>query len=380
MKRSLRRCWAEVDLSAIRHNLSAIRSLLPRGCDVMGVVKANAYGHGLPLVSRCLAREGVRRFLVANVAEAESLRRAAPRAWILLAGPALAEEMEWAVRQPRMEFTLSSGDELQALERAARQAKAVASAHFKVDTGMGRLGCRAEEAAALIARAATSRWVRVEGVFTHLANAEADPADCRRQFARLLAAVEGVAQRGFRARFLHLHNSAAVVNLPADPRLTHARPGIALYGYGEPCAAWRRALGRHALRPALAWKARVALVREVAKGTRISYGGAFCAPRRMRIGVLPFGYADGFSRRLSNLGEVLVRGQRCRVLGRVTMDMTMVDLSRLPAVERGDEVVLIGRQGREEITARAIADRIGTISYEVLCGIGARVPRLAVGD
>jgi len=379
MRRKALRCWAEVDLSAIRHNLSAIRSLLPRGCEVMGVVKANAYGHGLADVSRRLAREGVRRFLVANAAEAEALLRAVPRAWVLLAGPALPDEVEWAVRQPRLAFAISSEEELRAIARVANRARVLTTAHLKVDTGMGRLGCRVDDAAALIARAATSRGVRVEGVFTHLANAEADPAECQLQFARLLAAREAIARRGFRASFLHLHNSAAVVNLPADPRLTHARPGIALYGYGEPRAAWRRALGRRALRLALAWKARVALVREVAKGSRISYGGTFRAPRRMRVGVLPFGYADGFSRRLSNLGEVLVRGRRCRVLGRVTMDMTMVDLSRLPAVERGEEVVLIGRQGQEEITAREIADRIGTISYEVLCGIGARVPRLTVG-
>jgi alanine racemase len=215
-------------------------------------------------------------------------------------------------------------------------------------------------------------------MFSHMAKAEADPAACCAQLSRLMRPVDELARRGLRPGLLHLHNSAAVVNLPEDPRLALARPGIAIYGLGEPRAMWRRKLGDRPLRPALSLKARVALVREVAKGATISYGGTFRAPRAMRVGVLPFGYADGFSRRLSNLGEVLVRGRRCRVLGRVTMDMTMVDLSGVPSARWGDEVVVLGRQGGDEITASDVADRIGTISYEVLCGIGARVPRVIV--
>jgi alanine racemase len=378
MSRAPLRCWAEVSAAALRRNLSGIRGLLPRGCEAMGVVKANAYGHGLAAVAKVLAGEGVTRFLVANAAEAEALLKAVPRARILLAGPTVPGEIEWAVRQPRLAFALSSSGEFFAIQRAAKEAGVSTAVHLKVDTGMGRIGCRPEEAVALFARVAASGRVRAEGMFSHMAKAEAGPAECRVQFASLARVVDELARRGIRPGLLHLHNSAAVVNLPADARLTLARPGIALYGCGEPRAAWRRALGGRPLRPVLSWKARVALVREVPKGTAISYGGTFRAPRRMRVGVLPFGYADGFSRRLSNLGEVLVRGKRCRVLGRVTMDMTMVDLTRAPDTRWGDEAVILGRQGGDEITAMEVADKLGTISYEVLCGIGARVPRVVV--
>lgn len=378
MKSLSLRCWAEVDLSALRHNLLRIRSLLPRGCEVMGVVKANAYGHGLPAVSRALAARGVRMFLVANVVEAEALLRAVPRARVLLAGPTVPGELDWAVRQRGLVFALSSADEFRRIERAAEKAGVSTAVHLKVDTGMGRIGCRVEEAADLFARVARSRRVRAEGIFSHMARAEADPAECRQQFARLMRPVEELERRGVRVGAIHIHNSAAVVNLVLNDRLAFARPGIALYGLGEPLAAWRRRLGNRPLRPVLAWKARVALVREVPKGTTISYGGTFRAPRRMRVGVLPAGYADGVSRKLSNCGEVLVRGRRCPILGRVTMDMTMVDLSRAPAARWGDEAVLIGKQGGDEITAGEIADRVGTISYEILCGISARVPRVVV--
>ena len=372
------RCWAEVSLGAIRHNLLRIRSLLPRDCEVMGVVKANAYGHGLPAVSRALAAQGVRRFLVANIAEVEVLLQAVPRAKVLLAGPTIPGELDWAVRQRELAFALSSAAELQRIERAAKKAGVSTAIHLKVDTGMGRIGCRVEESREIFARVARSAHVRAEGIFSHMARAEADPDDCRKQLARLMRPVEELERRGGKVGAIHIQNSAAVVNLIPNDRLTHARPGIALYGLGEPRAVWRRRLGDRPLQPVLAWKARVALVREVPKGTTISYGGTFRAPRRMRVGVLPAGYADGISRKLSNCGEVLIQGRRCPILGRVTMDMTMVDLSRTPAARWGDEAVLIGKQGGDEITAGEVADRAGTISYEILCGISARVPRVGV--
>ncbi|MCC7517631.1 MAG: alanine racemase [Verrucomicrobiae bacterium] len=375
MKPPALRCWTEVDLSAFRHNLSRIRSLLPRGCEIMGVVKANAYGHGLAETSRFLATRGVRIFLVANATEAEALLRAVPRAMALLAGPTVPGEIEWAVRRRGVIFALSDREELQRIERAAARAGATATIHLKVDTGMGRIGCRTEEAVQLFMEVARSHRVCAAGLFSHMARAEADPAECRRQLARLLQPVEELERQGLDVGALHIHNSAAVANLDPNGRLTYARPGLALYGLGEPAAAWRRRLGGEALRPALVWKTRVALIRDVPKGTAISYGGTFRAPRRMRVGVLAAGYADGVSRKLSNLGSVLVGGFRCPILGRVTMDMTMVDLSRVPDARWGDEAVLIGRQGGEEITAREIAEQIGTISYEVLCGIGVRVAR-----
>ena len=350
------RCWAEVDLAALRHNVAAIRRRID-SARLMAVVKADAYGHGLAEVARTLQNCGVDAFAIANLAEALALREVVgPAPLILLFGAAFAFEVD-ALLAHNITPTITTLAEAKRIAAAARRRVDV---HVEIDTGMGRVGFWQAEAGVALQQIAALPQLQITGVYTHFPVADENLPETRRQLEQFLTVTRGYPLR-------HAANSAAILNLP-EARLAMVRPGLALYGI---------ALGADDFQAVLTFKSLVAHVKTVAAGRTISYGQTFIAAAPMRIATVAAGYADGFSRQLSNKAEVLIAGHRCRVVGRVTMDQIMVDVTHVPEVNCGAEVVFIGRQGQATITATEVAEWQGTIAWEVLCGIpnSPRVPR-----
>ena len=374
------RCWAEINLSALAFNLQRIRSLLPSSCGVIGVIKADAYGHGLFQIAQTLATPQTQTLAGANMVEAEIASRAVPRTDLLLLCPLLPSEIAEAVHRPRWFPTLSNQEEFEAFEKAARRYKKRIRVQIKLDTGMGRLGGFPNEILLLLQRINLSRWIRAAGLYTHLASADNNLHESLQQIKRLYAFCREVVYQGGSIPPLHFQNSAGTLRISIPQPIYNVRPGLALYGIPIPLRAWQQRFGQHPLQPVLSWKTRVALVRQVPKGTRISYGGTFRTQKQTRIAVLSAGYADGISRKLSNRGEVLIHSNRCRILGRVTMDMIIADITRISKTRWGDTVTLIGKNGQEEITANEMAQWAETIPYEILCNISKRVPRISVHD
>ncbi len=365
-----RRCWAEVDLAALRHNVGALRAALPPGTGVMAIVKANAYGHGLGPVATAL-HSAVEAFGVANLAEAVELRRHVAGARVLLLGPALPEERPIVVASG-LEAVVSSLEEGHAYA-ALGSAERPARLHLAVDTGMGRIGIAEPKALALAKALAALPGVRLVGVGTHLPSADEDDAFTREQLTRWAALAGALREAGLVEPELHALNSAGTLaygaTCPGGPGWL-ARTGLALYGSAPLPEAQPR------LRPVLTWKTRITLLRDLPPGTSLSYGRTYTTPAPMRVATLAAGYADGYRRHLSGAGaEVLIRGHRCPVRGRVTMDQILADVSAVPGVAEGDEVVLLGRQGGEEILAAELAQKAGTIPWEIFTGLAPRVAR-----
>ncbi len=338
----------------------------------MAVVKADAYGHGAVPVARTALDAGATWLGVAIPEEAVPLRAAGIASRILVLGPIAPEQVEIVVAQD-LDQCVSDLSQVDALNRAAHARGRVLALHLKVDTGMGRVGLHPREARQAGEQIRGLSCVRLVGLMTHFAEAEAeDPAFAREQLARFAEAARDLAAAGFGALIRHAANSAGLLFLP-EARLDLVRPGIMLYGYHP------RGLQRPAeplLQPALRLRTGISQIHDVGQGESVSYGRSFVAPRDLRVATLPVGYADGIGRLLSNRGCVLVRGRRVSIIGRVCMDMTMIDVTGVPDVRVGDEVVLIGRQGTKEISADEVAEIQRTISYEVLCRIGPRVPRV----
>jgi alanine racemase len=360
---------AEVSLDALEANLAAIRSRAG-GLPVMGVVKADAYGHGAVPVARALAAAGIDRLAVALLEEAQELRRAGIEVPILVMGPLEPAQMEAVVRE-RVTPALFREDQIAALQAAASRAGRPAPFHLKVDTGMGRLGVPWTLAGALLEILARSPALALEGVFSHLACAD-DPDHplTRVQRERFDEVVGLIRSRGYAPPLLHLANSAAVLDrLPEG--LTLVRPGLLLYGYRP--SPRNRAIP---LAPVLRLTSRIVLVKEVPEGEAVGYGATFVARRKSRIATVAAGYDDGVIRSLSNRGHFLVRGRRVPIAGRISMDLTTLDVTDIPEAALGDEAVLIGSQGGELQGADQVAAEAGTVSWEILCGIGWRVPRL----
>jgi alanine racemase len=360
------RVWAEIDLDALADNVRLLKSQA-NGAALLAVVKANAYGHGAVAMARAAVAAGADRLGVICVDEGEQLRRAGITAPILVMGHTPAEE---ARRLVDLSLTPSvvSREMALALARVASERGIEVAVHLKVDTGLNRYGLPPSEAADL------GRWLRdlagvqVEGLFTHFASAdEGDKSYALEQHRLFLSVAEQLDWVPIR----HVSNTATLLDMP-DMSLEMVRPGLGIYGC-YPSAQVNRSLP---LRPALSLKSRVARLNSLAPGESVSYGRIWRASRPSLIGLVLCGYADGVPRALSNRGSVLVRGQRAPIVGRVCMDMCMVDLSDIPDVAVDDEVVIIGRQGEEEISADEVAELCGTIGYEILCGISARVSRL----
>jgi len=367
--------WAEVDLSAITHNIAEL-SRVSRPARLMAVVKANAYGHGAVRIARQSLAAGAQSLGVARIDEAIRLREAGLEAPILIFGytpPALAD----ILLDQELTTMVASLESAQALSEAAVSRGAKVRVHLKVDTGMGRLGLVAGDARPEDAMAAALEIVRLpglvpEGIFTHFATADsADKTYAREQFERFLALLDRLRGEGVEFPVRHAANSAAIIDLP-ETHLDLVRAGIALYGLAPSAEV---DLQRVDLRPALTLKARIVHLKQVPAGFKVSYGTTYTAPQPTVIATVPLGYADGYSRRLSSRGSMLVGSQRAPIAGRVCMDMTMLDVGGIRGVAVGDEVVAFGRQGTASLTADEIAETTGTLNYEVVARLTARVPR-----
>ena len=365
--------WAEVSLGALRRNYRVLRQLVGKQVEICAVVKADAYGHGARECARTLEAEGARWLGLTSTSEGLDLRQAGIQGRIFLMTGFWQGDEEDVVRG-QLTPAIWQPWHIERLQQAAGKLPDKFSVHLKVDTGMGRLGAGVDELPALLAQLRAADHLCLEGVFTHLASAEVvGAADVQQQLAGFDKAVALVKREGFSPKYFHAANSAALVLLP-QARKNLVRPGISLYGYYLPFAG-KAAIEPPAVEPVLSWKARVISLRELAAGSALGYNGAFVTRRRSRIAVLPVGYADGLSRRLSSRGQVIVRGACAPMVGRISMDLTLVDMTDVPGVQVGDEVILIGANGGLRITAWDHANLAETIPYEVLCSISKRVPR-----
>jgi alanine racemase len=371
------RCWAEVDLDALRGNLAWIRHRVGPKVKILTVVKADAYGHGLKQIAALLMQSGTDVFGVANLAEAAAIRRVGKGWPILMLGTLLPDEMETAIKD-HVRATLSSIEQATALSQVATRLQRTATVHVKIDTGMGRLGARPGDALALIRAIAALPGLALEGLYTHYASAEDDAPFSQTQATRFQSVIRDVAAAGIEIPLIHANNSAALLHQP-DTTFQLVRPGLLVYGIVPEGTRADLAGLRKFFQPALSLKCRVGFVKEIRKGDSLSYGRTFTASRKMKIATLTAGYGDGFLRAGSNRAEVLIQGRRCKVLGRITMDQTLVDVSKLASVHVGDEAVLIGSQKAQTISATELATWCGTIPWEILTAITYRVPRLYRG-
>ena len=369
--RGRRQTWIEVDLDALAGNLKAVQGHLSRRCRVLAVVKADAYGHGAVPVCRRLEAEGVDALGVATTEEGLALRDAGVATPILVLGPADADQIA-AMIDASLTPAISNPASLDAVVAVADERGCRIPIHIKIDTGMGRLGFLPDQVPAALALLSRARdRAQLAGVFTHLASAD-DPDDVftRSQIERFDGILARVREEGFKPQFVHAANSGAILHHP-DAWFDTVRPGILLYGaHPSPKS------GRLDLKPVLSFRSRLVQVKQLPAGSPVGYGRAFVTRRPGPIGIVPAGYADGLSRALAETGGALVGGHLVPYAGRISMDYATLDLASVPAAREGDEVVLLGRQNDQTITADAFASWAGTIPYEALCGIGPRVPRL----
>jgi len=369
----LRPVWAEIDLSAIENNIREIRRLTKPSAKVMAVVKANAYGHGAVAVSKTVLTNGADWLAVALLQEAVELREAGFSVPILILGYTPLEQMELVITND-LRQTIYSLEQAEALSSAAGKAGRKATVHIKVDTGMGRIGfLPKQESIDSIIKIARLPHLEVEGIYTHFAIADAEDKDYTiEQLQYFQWLLDQLAKSGLHISIRHAANSAGLIDLP-EAHFDLVRPGLILYGMYPSNEVQKTKLF---LRQAMSLKAEVSYVKQVAKGTAISYGCTFVTARHSQIASLPLGYADGYTRLLSNNTDVLIKGKRAPIVGRVCMDQCMIDVTGFADVAMGDEVVLMGRQENEFISAEEIASRIGTINYEVVCMFSSRVPRV----
>ena len=369
---SLRRAWVEVDLAALRRNYRHLGGRVAPAKS-LAVVKADAYGHGAVAVAHALEAEGGERLAglaVATAEEAIELREAGVESQIVVLSP-LPPEAAPVLQRYRLTPVISSLESFQALKAFSKGCGWVAPLHLKFDTGMTRLGIDAREASSLFELLRASPQVRLEGVMSHLAEAETPDSESNRMQQERFAEVISLLTPAERAAMtVHLANSAGALHLPAA-RFDWVRLGIALYGYDS---AGRLSAD---LEPVLSVEAEIVQVKSIPAGTRVGYGGRWVADRPSRIGIVPVGYADGYSWRLGNRAEVLVGGQRAPVVGSVSMDLLAVDVTGV-AADVGSRATLLGRQGAERISAVELAADVGTIPYQLLCLFGLRLPRRTV--
>lgn len=351
--------WAEVDLGALESNIRRLRARVGRGVKLLFVVKANAYGHGAVACAKRAQKRRLADWLgVSSVEEGVILRESGVKLPILVLGSLYPFESFLAGVEHRLTPTVASVEAARRLAQAARQLGRAVDCHLKVDTGMGRIGMSPAALEEAVRFLSSEPRVRVQGVYTHLACAESDAAYTRAQLKRFQSVLPLVS-----APLVHAANSAGALKHPAS-RFDMVRPGLACYGLYS------------GFDPVLSLKSKIVFLKTLPKGAAVSYGATWRSRGRRRLATIPAGYADGVPRRLSNRGLVLIGGKRCPIVGAVTMDMLMVDATDAPRARVGDDVVLLGRQGREEITAGEWAKRLGTIPYEVTTSISARVPRV----
>ncbi len=369
------RTWAEIDLDALSRNLAAVRTLAGAGVEVMLVLKADAYGHGAVPVAWHLLRQGVSILGVGDSTEALELRAAGITTPILILGAVVAGEMEDVIRGGIL-VTVHSSDRVRALRRAAEQSQTRVGVHLKVDTGMGRLGCHPKRAVGIAREVTRSRRLDLQGVCTHLAGTKpGGNGESARQLARFRSVLAALAKDGIQPPWRHAYASNALLEGSASPggptpEFNLVRPGLALYGVATGAGAQGR------LEPALSWRTQIVFLKDHPRGSRIGYAGTFTTRRPSRVATLPVGYSDGYRFAFSNNAEVLVRGQRCPVVGRVSMDYVTVDVTDVAGARVGDVVTLLGTDGAARLPVEELAERAQTIPYEIFCGIGRRVRRI----
>ncbi|NPV53497.1 MAG: alanine racemase [Firmicutes bacterium] len=373
---------AEINLDNIAHNMREIRRKIGPGPEIMAVVKADAYGHGAEKVSATVLGSGATWLGVATVEEGILLRKSGIIAPILILGTIFPPQAKRALRYG-LTVTVSDYEFAEALALCATQEGRRAKVHVKIDTGMSRIGVTPGDAVSFVRRLAALPNIEIEGVFTHFATADSDLDFARVQLDRFNGVLASLSEGGIKIPIRHAANSAAILTL-LESHFNMVRAGIIIYGL-SPFGLQGRMPSHHGpgsspnptldLRPALSLKTRVAYVKRVPAGTPVSYGCTHVTRCATTIATLPIGYADGLIRALSNKGHVLIKGQRCPIVGTICMDTCMVDAGDLE-VEAGDEAVLIGRQDNREITAEEVADAAGTINYEIVCAISKRVPRI----
>ncbi len=370
MELDSRPVWVEIHLERIAHNLAEVRKRVGPSPEIMAVVKADAYGHGASYVAGAALEAGASRLAVAYIEEGVYLRQQGFQVPIQAMAGLLPQQIDLALE---WDITMSLGDLQMAQEVSsrARANKKEAIVHIKVDTGMGRYGIPTGQSE-MVRDIYRLPELFVEGVFTHMATAdELDKSFSREQFKRFAAIIQELKTEGLEIPLRHVSNSATVIDLP-EMALDLVRPGIMMYGLWPSQEVKKDVVF---LKPVLEWKALVAQVKELPAGHPVSYGRTYHTPGKARVALLPVGYADGYSRSLSNKGYVLIRGQRAPIRGRVCMDQFVVDVTRIPNVKVNDEAVLIGVQGEQSIDAHDLAQIQRTINYEVVATIGKRVPR-----
>lgn len=368
----LRPTVAEVDLDALAHNYHQIRGRVHPGVRILAVVKDNAYGHGAVVVARELERLGVDLLGVAIASEGIELRDGGIKKPILVLSGIYEEEIDSVFEYDLIPIVFD-GKIAEFLSHKAERKNRRVKVHLKFDTGMGRLGVPVEGARKFLEHIKGLPNLVIDGVASHFSMA--DEEYTRGQLKAYKGVVELFDGDGIRPTHWHISSSAPMIDFP-DSWFNLIRPGIMIYGsYPN-----RKYIGRIALRPVMRLRTAIGCLKKVPAGAKISYGGTYITQRESFIATLPIGYGDGYNRLLSNRGEVLLKAKRVPVVGRICMDMTMADVTDVEGVSAGDEVVLMGRQGGDEITVEEIAEKIGTISYEVLCGVGKRVPRVYTRD
>ena len=373
--------WAEIDLSAARYNFREIRKLanaqleprMIRNVDILSVVKADSYGHGMNEIAKVLEKEGGRFFAVSNVDEAVTLRLSGNKHPILLFETTFPELAKTIVTHDLIP-SVCTLDFVEALDRAARRVRKIVEVHVKVDTGMSRLGVLHTDAVQFVKDIARFKNIRIEGIFTHFPVADTDKAFTEKQIEAFSDVIAELIKNGIPFKYLHAANSMGIGGYK-NRYFNLARPGVMLYGL-YPSHDLHAVVS---LKPVMSVKARVLFVKTIRRGSGISYGHTFKALSDIPTAVLGIGYSDGYRRAFSNTAHVLINGLPCPVLGRVTMDQTIVDISlalRGGAIKIGDEAVVLGSQRGSEITADDLAEWAGTINYEIVCNLGNRLPRV----
>lgn len=365
----------EIDLAAVRNNLSIIRQKAGKTCKIMAVVKADAYGHGVTEVAKLLEAENVDYFAVAMLEEALRLRADDINRPIIILG-GIFEGQEGALFDHNLTSMVFSLEMIRKINEEGSKRGKKGKIHLKIDTGMGRLGIQPEEVNSFCRAISTMQNIEIEGVATHFSCADfipgsTDAAFTELQIERFKGCIAEIKSLGYEIPLIHAANSAAIFNFP-DSIFNLVRPGIMLYG-SYPSPLVKRIKG---LKGAMSLKTKIIDIKDVDEGFGVSYGRTFITSARQRIAVVPVGYADGYRRELSNKGEVLVRGKRAGIAGKVCMDMTMLDVTGIKGVENGDEVSLFGGKGANAISIDEFAEVVGTIPYEIMCGISQRVPRV----
>ena len=372
----IRPAWVEVDLDILANNMREIRRIVDNKAEVTAVIKANAYGHGSCILAPILAKNGANRFAVAELDEAIELRQHGITEPILVLGTVLPDQVKEVVLYG-IDIAVFNYDIAKAFSDEAVRQHRIIRLHIKIDSGMGRIGYQPNvESIEEIVRISKLPNVVMEGIFTHFATADCiDKTYTKIQYNRFKYVCDELAKKGVKIHTHHCANSATIIDLP-QYHWDMVRAGIILYGLAPSDEV---DISKTALKPAMSLKCRIMYIKKIKAGDSISYGRKFIADKECTIATLPIGYADGYTRMLSNKNtQVLINGKRANIVGNICMDQCMVDITNIPDVKVGDEVVLFGTQGNEEILADELADKLGTINYEIVCMMARRLPRVYV--